>query len=208
MVSIEVCIPSRDGRIDDDVLMQAHAACSHAMREGISCNLTRVKDSYTVAACRNRGVAGFLSRNYSHLLFLDDDVLLPATAVTLLAKAAETFDGILCGCVPSIRIDKQGNVSAYVQVLVKGEWLATWPKENVDGEACGGGCMMIPKGLIEKMDFPWFRWPETYTPGIGVKAITDDTDFCGRAGVIVRALAGVRCGHKKTVDVAMLIGDA
>ena len=211
MVSIEVCIPSRDGRIDDDVLMRAHGACEYAARRGVACELARVKDAYTVAACRNRGVAGFLTRSKTHLLFLDDDVLLPTAALELLAKAAERINGVICGCVPSVRIDQDGEVIGYVQVKPIGQdWLRAWPSEEVKLEACGGGCMMIPRSVFAALEFPWFRWPETYKPGMGVRAVTDDADFCNRVislGHTVTAIPTIHCGHKKTIDVAMLIAE-
>lgn len=208
-INIEIAIPSRDGRIDDDVLTRANNACMFAAKRGIECGIARPHDSYSVATCRNRGVAGFLERkNRTHLLFLDDDVLLPANAVHELATAAQRLDGVICGCVPSIRIAPDGEVRGYVQVKpVEGLWLEAWPTEEIECEATGGGCMMIPRDVFGKIEFPWFRWPEYYRPGHGVNAKTDDTDFCERvrsAGVKVTAIP-VRCGHKKKIDVAMLI---
>lgn len=211
-VNVEIAIPSRDGRIDDDVLTRANDACMFAAKRGIECGISRPHDSYNVATCRNRGVAGFLSREQrTHLLFLDDDVLLPANAVHELATAADRLGGVVCGCVPSVRIASDGETRGYVQVKpVDGLWLEKWPTEEVEVEACGGGCMMISRDVFSKIEFPWFRWPETYRPKIGVNAKTDDADFCERvraAGVRVTAIPSVRCGHKKKIDVAMLIGE-
>lgn len=211
-IGIEVCVPSRDGRFDDDVLMRAHAACAKAMQVGIGCNLTRIKDPYTVAAARNRGVAGFLTRpEFSHLLFVDDDVLIPSSTLVRLAETAGRQErAIVAGCVPSIRIGEDGSVAPYVQVKPPfRDWLRTWPEGEVEAESVGGGCMLIPAAAFAELEFPWFRWPEVYRPGRGVRATTDDVDFCQRArslGYKVWAVGDVRCGHRKQLDVACLIG--
>lgn len=210
-VSIEVCIPSRDGRVDDDVLGRVFAACDYAARRGVACEPTRIRDRYGVAVCRNRGVAGFLARDKTHLLFVDDDVKLPAPAIAELAAAAEANPGaVVSGSIPSIRINEAGEVTPYVQVKPVGAaaWSTQWFEGTIEAEAVGGGCMLIPRETFALLDFPWFRWPETYKPGVGVRAVTDDADFCERvrgAGGRILALGGVRCGHEKAIDVAILI---
>src|SRR6185369_51121 len=176
MLDVELCIPSRDGRLDDDVLTRVKLAYAHAARSGVKLDtdLVVAKDSYSVVTARNRGVAGFLSRKRSHLLFLDDDVLLPPQTFVELDRAATKFAGVICGCVPSIRIEHGfGLTTPYVQVRPVGakSWLGTWPKEATEAEACGGGCMLIPRAVFEAIEFPWFRWPEHYTEGIGINAI-------------------------------------
>lgn len=207
-ISVQMCIPSRDGQFDDEVLMRAHAACAYAATRGINCELARVKDAYSTATCRNRGVAGFLRSAFNHLLFVDDDVLIPATTIFQLAAAA-TDKRITSGCVPSIRINGFQQTVGYVQVRpVGGDWLTAWPSEEVEAEAVGGGCMLIPRTVLKDIGHPWFRWPESHTDA-GVRAITDDTDFCERVrnvGYSIVAVPGVRCGHKKRIDVACLIG--
>jgi SAM-dependent methyltransferase len=209
--SIYLCIPSRDGKFDDDVLMRAHSACQHAVRRGMNCELARVKDRYTVATCRNRAVAGFLETKFDAILFVDDDVKIPGETLMELADTLSRHRGIVTGCIPSVRIDDQGNTAGYVQVKPVGakDWLKKWPAEEMEAEACGGGCMLIPREVFAAVGFPWFRWPETYREGIGVRANTDDADFCERAraaGFQVWANPKVRCGHMKEIDVACLIG--
>lgn len=207
-ISVQVCIPSRDGLFDDDVLMRAHASCAYAAARGINCELARVKDAYSTATCRNRGVAGFLKSAFSHLLFVDDDVLISEPTIAELLAAA-TDKRIVSGCIPSIKINEFRQTVGYVQVRpVGGDWLTAWPTEEVESEAVGGGCMLIPRTVLENLGHPWFRWPESFSDA-GVRAITDDADFCERVrsiGYSVVALPSVRCGHKKRIDVACLIG--
>lgn len=208
MSGVYVCIATRDGRVDCDVLERAAAACRYAAAKGMQTKLGRCADPYSVAACRNKGVAEFLRLEFDRLLFLDDDVLVQENTVALLAEHHRPIVG---GCVPSIKIPAVGPPSAYVQVQRPfGEWYREWPPASlVDAEAVGGGCMMIDREVLRAMDFPWFRWPEQFHDG-KLTAISDDTDFCGRAkmlGFSVHADGRVRCGHKKTIDVAMLIGN-
>jgi GT2 family glycosyltransferase len=206
--SVEVCLCSRDGRFDRDVMVAAEAACVHAANDGIGCELAVAVDQYGVAPVRNRGAAAFLGRDHTHLLFVDDDVILPVAAVTLLAQAAARHPGdLIGGCVPSL-LDGH---KPYVQVAQVGGdgWADEWPESDVEAQRIGGGCMLIPRGLFTLVGCPWFRWVERYVEGRGLVALSDDVDFCNRVregGRRVWATGAVRCGHKKQIDVAALIG--
>jgi GT2 family glycosyltransferase len=208
MASVLVCLPSRDGRFRREIV----GACMKSMRAavGIESDLTHADDRYNVATCRNKCVARFLGTSYTHLLFVDDDVSIPENTIADLAAVSEKSGGLACGMVPSIRIDPEKGTQVYVQVMVDDKWLQRWPTQNVECEITGGGCMMIPREVFAKVGFPWFRWTELYDPEIGLKSISDDSDFCMRArmaGYRITAVASVRCGHGKEIDCGMLIGD-
>ena len=206
--SVEICLCSRDGRFDRDVMVAAEAACVCAANHGIGCELAVAVDQYGVAPVRNRGTAAFLSRDHGYLLFVDDDVILPEAAVALLSQAATRHPGdLIGGCVPSL-LD---GCRPYVQVAPVGGmgWLHEWPESDVEAERIGGGCMLIPRGLFSLVGCPWFRWLERYVEGKGLRALSEDADFCNRVregGRRVWATGAVRCGHKKQIDVATLIG--
>jgi GT2 family glycosyltransferase len=188
--------------------MAAHAACDYAWKRNVECELSRISDPYSAAAARNRGVAGFLKSKFTKLLFVDDDVLIPPHTIHRIATTDKT--GIVCGCVPSVFINHQG-MRVYVQVRPVGEtedWHRTWHDGDVETEACGGGCMSFGRDVLDAVGFPWFRWPEIYTPELGVKANSDDADFCERArakGFKVWALGDVRCDHWKPIRVSCLV---
>ncbi len=200
---VQVCIPSRSYHFDLKVLAHADAAVRYAQQLGIPAELAQIADAYSTATCRNRGVAGFLEKNYSYLLFVDADVYIPPNTIMSLMGRGD----VASGCIPAVR--KAEKTTAYVQVrTMGGDWLTSWPKQDMEAEQVGGGCMMIRREVLVALGHPWFRWPEQYTPGEGLRATTDDTDFCDRVrekGYSIMVVAGVRCGHEKSVDVSILI---
>lgn len=208
MKSVEICITLRDGVVEFDVLVCIQNACSCAREYGIDFDIQRAKDPYNVATCRNKGVAGFLGRDKTHLLFVDADVLLEPTAIVELVKRADEA-AVITGCIPAARYDDRGNLALYVQARpFNAPWLATWPDADIPVQFCGGGCMLIERSVFAGLKFPWFRCPESYVPGVGVQTSTDDSYFCWsvqQAGHQILAAHTVRCGHKKTVDLRHLV---
>jgi GT2 family glycosyltransferase len=209
-------ICTRDGLVSDEVLVRVQAAVRAANRAGVPAVMARSKDPYSVAACRNRGVATFRADpRFTHFLSIDDDVMLPEDAVGQLCRTAErTGAAVVLGGYPTVRVPLSGDPFLYVTLMPLGKsgdagWLRTWPTADVECEGGGTGCMLVRRDVFEALGFPWFRWTELYDEERAiVRAATDDMDFCARArlaGFRVWA-APVRCGHRKAVDLSMFVG--
>jgi hypothetical protein len=216
--SVYVCITTRDGTIRNDVMAAMLAACQNAQGAGLKVGAGREQFAYGIATCRNKAVAAFLAlKQFSHILFVDDDVLLPPDAVIRLAEtASEPGRDIVCGPYASIKFTTPRHAHLYVTIVPKGtlgaqvpEWLYDYPDGVVEVAAGGTGCMLIGRHVFEAIPFPWFRWPEKYDPEAGaVLSVSDDMDFCAAAGAKgfrLWADGRARCGHQKLVDIKTLL---
>lgn len=198
---IWVAVLSRDGRIQDDVLVRVGAAVGKTP----GATMAVVKYPYGVAACRNKAVELFLrTTTAERLLFIDDDVLVTPTTI----KELESVDAdIVFGCYASLRYDTKGGFTKFISVERNGRWDETWFDGVTDCTGGGGGCMMIRRHVFDAVGFPWFHWLEARTEN-GIALHSEDCEFCSRAltlGLTVKANGNVRCGHLKTLDVSRLI---
>jgi GT2 family glycosyltransferase len=206
MDRVLACITTRDGNPPTLVREMLDAACRALAVAGVRVELSIQQDRYSVAYCRNQAVHDCLKNGFSHLFFCDDDVYVPEhTLVDLHAMNR----GIAAGLVPSIKTAYPGDLQAetYVQAAIGGQWSRHWFSGIRQVDVVGGGCMLIKRGVFEKVGFPWFRWPEGIVNGEHIRK-SDDLDFCERAiaaGIGVWANGDVRCGHVKAVDIANFI---
>lgn len=216
--SVYVCITTRDGNIRNDIMGAMLGTCQRGQAAGLTVGAGREQFAYGIATCRNKAVAGFLKMpQYSHILFVDDDVLLPPDAVAYLAQtASQPGRDIVCGPYPSVKFTDPQHAYLYVTLVPKGtlgsdvpQWLYDYPEGVIEVGAGGTGCMLIGRHVFDAIPFPWFRWPEKHDPETGaVLSISDDMDFCAMAahkGFRIWADGRVRCGHQKLVDVSMLL---
>lgn len=205
---IFVCVASRDGVIQSDVLVATNNATIHAAAANVQVELSIAKYPYGVAMCRNRGVLEFLQRDrFDRILFIDDDVVIPEHAITALAGVDAD---IALGCYGTVRLNPAtGSFKTEVLIRPKGkDWITSWFDGVIDADCGGGGCMMIRRHVFERIGFPWFQWPEQLT-ATDIVMQSDDGNFCDRAlaaGLSIKAHGGVRCGHLKTINVSRLVG--
>lgn len=214
-VSVYVCVMTRDGNIRNDVLSAVFQSASDAHKAGIKVDVGRQQYAYGVATGRNMAVAKFLKTGYSHLLFVDDDVILPEETIRCLAEtAAKPNRDIVCGAYPSLKFITPTTAYLYITMLPAGyknenEWLRDYPTDETEIAAAGTGCMLINRRLLEMMGHPWFQWPEKWDRENGtVESISDDMAFCDVArqlGFRIWADGRVRCGHLKLVDLSTLL---
>ena len=210
--SVFVCVTSRDGRVPQYTREAVDAAVKAAEAAGVRCLSSVATGPYGVALARNAAVAEFARSKCSHLLFVDDDVTVPPHAITRLVAAADGGTRVALGCYPGVKTFGDGTTRVYVVLVRDGGGLEdchlTWPDGVVGVQAGGAGCMLIPRGVVEKIPYPWFRFQGTYVPGAGIVTMGEDIDFCLRAraaGFPVVADGGVRCGHRKEVDLAAFL---
>lgn len=207
--SILVCVVSRDENPRTLAIESAHKAAQYANARGIPCQVSNAYSCHAVDLARNRAVAGALNSDPrpTHLLMVDDDVLIQEDAVVALLDCKADIAG---GCYPNMKrtIGEFCRLAPGILVRVKDKWLARWFDGITDATAVAGGCMLIHVSVFEKLGFPWFRWPQYLDKDGEVRHKSDDVDFCDRArelGCTIRAHGNVRCSHLKTIDLSHFI---
>lgn len=99
------------------------AACRYAMDRGVGAQFYLHVNPYGVHVGRNEVVHYFLQGEWSHLLFVDDDVLLPENTVTdLLSDHVEVSGGLY-----PYRRRVDGEVQLVLSAKVKSGWHADLP---------------------------------------------------------------------------------
>lgn len=196
MSNVLLGMPTRDGgRCYTAALLHAQWAMVEADKAGIKCQL-HCEEFACATLARNWFADLALSAKFSHLLFVDDDTLIPRdTIVRLLALDADIATGIT----PIGNDPPMTNVQR-----VRGEFLPCWPTGCFDVETCGTSCMLIRTDVFEKLEWPWF----SYYQARGHKnAMSEDLPFCiaaRDAGLTLRCDASVVCGHLKQIDLRRL----
>jgi len=182
-----------------------HAAGQYADVMGIPGSVNVAADAYSVHGCRNKAVAAFLKTDATHLLFVDNDIIVQQDAIVLLA---ECDSDIAVGCYACVTRGTNGEWCApYITVRHGGEWLRKrWSGILRDVEWAGTGCMLIRREVFESITFPWFRWPVWLDEQGDVQQQSDDVDFCKHAiahGHSIAAHGDVWCSHMKNLDTAV-----
>lgn len=194
-------ILSREPSTRDVVKDALTAAMREAERSGIRCEYTKCNEPYGVVMGRNRTVATFVKGDWTHLLFVDDDVVLPPHAITALVRC---YADVAAGCYVFMRPDGNRIVPS-LAVKSGGHWAPAWFEGRHEVDAAATGCMLIRREVFDALGFPWFQWPMWLNEDGHFESISDDIDFCRRAkaaGFSVVADGEIRCGHIKPVDIA------
>jgi len=143
---------------------------------------------------------------FTHLWFIDSDTEPPADALDrLLALDVSIATGCYGILMPSgprwalLARDPQG------RYRLLGRLIRDDGPFEVD--ACGAGCLLVRRDVIERLGWPWFRWRERRNGS----QLSEDIFFCRRAnrlGLRVVADPAVRCGHPKPIDLTALLSAA
>lgn len=160
-------------------------------------------------SARNACVKKFLTTDFTHLFFIDSDVVPPSHA---LEKLLSLGVPAISGAYPIMRkspvTDKLYRCSAIFNLQDVGDGVKgmmpiddqdTHPDGVVKIDFCGGGCLLIRRDVLEIMKAPWFKW--MYNED-GVAAYGEDIDFCKKLTEIGVQLYGdfdVQCYHYKDV---------
>ncbi len=198
-----VVITTPDGRPDHEIMRYAQAACDYEPRA----ELTVVAQNHSVAACRNKAVVQVLaSAEYSHLMFIDNDVPVQEDAISLLL---DLDADIATGCVPMVFGDREPALALARHDFEDGSYdlYRSWFSDVREVAGCGGACLLIKRAVLESLEFPWFEFLETIIKGQHVFG-TEDFPFCRKArdaGYRIMAHGLVRCGHYKRHDLASRI---
>lgn len=149
------------------------------------------RGSNTVTA-RNNCVHEMLLKDYTHLFFLDSDMVFPkGTLQRLLNHDVDIVGGFY--------VRKRNNFWPNAFKLGErpsGKYLTEWINEYKEVEAIGTGCLLIKRHVFEKVKVPWFEYQWNGDPD--GKMITEDLVFCEKAkklGFKIYCDGTIKCGH-------------
>lgn len=150
---------------------------------------------YDCARARNLIAREAMSYGFDYVLMVDSDIVLPCG--TLLRMMKDPVD-ICLGCYPRKR-SQDGTMEIFR--LGQDNFVDTFKASDFDDmndriivKGGGFGCAFLNVEIFNKMPYPWFKYVE-YNNG---ETLSEDNYFCSqaaKAGYLIHADAGVRCGH-------------
>ena len=167
---------------------------------------------YDVATARNKIAPKALDIEADFVLMVDNDVVLPRNALTLLLEDAKEvnlgyyphrgpnnrYNGRTCIC----RL-KDENGKDYYHYPLESEYTAKEMAEMIDSgvtkfEIHGGGmgCALIRTEVFRKTPYPWYDWVNYGDANRGM--LSEDLYFCVQCRAVripIYADARVGCGH-------------
>ncbi len=157
-------------------------------------------------AARNYCVQAFLQTDFTHLFFLDSDVIPPLEALNALLDADKD---IIAGLYPAMKFRENRQIKemcvynriGYAQTDGSSEYrLEEAHGSGVQEIDCAGtGCLLIKREVFEKLAPPHFQF--LYTEK-GLSAVGEDINFCRKAteaGFKIYAHFGIICQHAKEI---------
>lgn len=187
-------MPTR-GTPEAQAIVYAQMAATYAVNRGVIVAMN-MQQKEPCSAARNGLVSKFLESDHTHLLFVDDDTVIPErTIVDLLSADADLASGIT----PFQHEDGENGLVGNVH---DGEsWVRLWPDGVFPAVQCGTSCLLIRRKVFEEMEFPWFCYAQTEQG----RMMTEDVWFARHAkdaGYRIKGVGSVRCGHLKKVNLA------
>lgn len=194
-------MPTRDRRPDLPCLLAAQSA-AQIVADELRCDVKiKVQRWQPVTLARNVCVGIFLDEpRATHLWFVDDDTMVPRSALKkLLALDADMAGGI----VPCFDRNRM-----CVNVQRDGEgWLAPWPEGIFKATHVGTACMLVKRHIFENMPHPWFVWREA-ADGFFMGEDVIFSEKVTAMGGSIMVDSSVRCDHFKEVALARFCPDS
>ncbi len=144
---------------------------------------------------RNVAVEHALRENFTHLLFLDDDVMPPPDVYhRLAAHNLEIVSGLYHRrqnpIVPvALRANSNGSF----------DWVTSYEKGSlIDVDLVGAGCLLIHRLVLERMSKPWFDWLIDRDDVASGERVSEDFAFCLKArrmGFSIKLDTSIECAH-------------
>ena len=162
---------------------------SHLQREGISHHVEIVGGTLVYIA-RDRLACKVINEEYTHLLFIDSDMVFDESIVETLAFSGKDF---VCGAFHSRRTPYGKCVHGSLKPL---ESVKDWGAEPFRVAGCGMACTMISKEILKEVQE---KYKTCFQPEMidGIK-YGEDLAFCWRAnqtGAEIWCDPTARCGH-------------
>ena len=122
-----------------------------------------------VAHNRNKLAQQAIDKGYSHLLFVDSDMVFePDTLKRMLAHNKDIL-GLACN-------HRRFPLESVVKPLDEADVNKALPKELFEAKSVGTGVMLIRTEVFTKIPEPWFKF--VYVDG---KRVGEDVNFCKKA---------------------------
>lgn len=146
--------------------------CQHLQREGINYN-TEIMSGTLVYMARNKLASKATCEGYTHLLFLDSDMVFDESIVETLCFSGKDF---VCGAFQSRRAPYGSCIFSRLKPVRR---VKEYGMEPFQVEGCGMACTMISTEIIKEVQS---RYGNPFDPAI-IENITfgEDTAFCWRA---------------------------
>jgi len=143
---------------------------------------------------RNTGCQKLLEIGWSHLMFIDDDTILPPDGVLrLLNHKLPIVSGLYY----------RRNLPLFPVMLRENEQGRNWITEYTDNslmevDYVGSGCMMIHRDVLTTVPQPWFEWKVDRMDLAPDQRMSEDFSFCQKArqhGYKIIVDTSIKCKH-------------
>ena len=141
---------------------------------------------------RNHCVHEMLKKDYTHLFFMDSDMVFPdGTLKRLLSHDVDIVGGFY--------VRKRNGFFPNAFLLgerPRNKYVTEWVTDFKEVEGIGTGCLLIKRAVFESIKCPWFEYKWNGEPT--GKMITEDLIFCDKAknaGFKIYCDGKIRCGH-------------
>lgn len=152
-----------------------------------------------VDGLRNQAAAQAINQGYTHLLFLDADMIWPTDVIDLML--AHHARGIVSGTYflkkwphwPVALRDPKPDGRGFAQYEY--DWQAAGATELRREALVGMGCTIIPVAILRRLAEPWFEYRNDHN---GQPSITEDVPFCEHAALLNCPIwldPTIECGH-------------
>lgn len=198
MSKLLIVIPTAGGLHE----VTAAAAASLARQPGITLFIAKGRPH---DYARNSAIRMFLNDSalvdHDRLLFLDSDIEPPQDV----AQRLTAMDcPVATGCYPILM--PSGLRWAVCRQASDGHYRCL---EHLDiapfaVDACGAGCLMIRRSVLQAISWPWFKWGEEEN-GHQLGEDIFFGDRCRQAGIPIMADPSVLCRHFKELDLLAMM---
>ena len=155
---------------------------------------------YGCAQARNKIACRCVDQDYSRVLFIDDDQLVPIDVLEkLLDCKSEIAAGYSMMCVGDMRT----NISFYDKDRRFYDFITSDKlKTNIvmDVDAVGFSCILIKKHVFKVLQYPWFKYVEYPDRG----TLSEDLYFCDMArknNLRLVVDTSLKCLHTKMITI-------
>lgn len=210
-----ICVPGQ--QFTGQFLDSWTELLSYLHFKGITYTISR-QYSPNLYECRSLCLRGDFSRgksqkplnglNYDYILWIDSDMVfspknfaelladLEGSSFEVISAAYKTADQIHFAAVRDVGWDYFKNWGHFKFLTEKDLFCRL-----MEVEYCGMGFMLMKKGVMEKLEYPWFEPMKIKFEGFEM-ATTEDVSLCGKlqkAGVKIILNTFVRVGHQKNL---------
>lgn len=145
-----------------------------------------------IVGARNLAVKSLLEGNFTHLLFIDSDQVIPEyTLSRLLQHDVDVVGGLYCR--------KLSPHTPLAFTMKQDGFYWFFPEKSlVECDAIATGCMLIKREVFSKITPPWFYYEPSPNKHNYWETTTEDMTFCKRlreAGIKVHIDGSLHIGH-------------